>query len=121
MRRWGLAVVRGRSMLPTLRDGDRLLVRHGAPPRTGRLVVVRLPAGGGSGAGGVIAVKRAVAYGPGGWWVERDNPREGVDSWTVGAVATDRVVARVLCRLWPRPSLLRPARGLTSDQTRRRR
>ena len=27
---WGLAVVRGRSMQPTLRDGDRLLVRHGA-------------------------------------------------------------------------------------------
>ena len=28
----GLAVVRGRSMQPTLHDGDRLLVRHGAVP-----------------------------------------------------------------------------------------
>ena len=33
---WGLAVVRGRSMQPTLHDGDRLLVRHGAAPRAGR-------------------------------------------------------------------------------------
>ena len=32
---WGLAVVRGRSMQPTLYDGDRLLVRHGAAPREG--------------------------------------------------------------------------------------
>src|SRR6185312_12148956 len=42
---WGLAVVRGRSMQPTLYDGDRLLVRHGAVPRDGALVVVRLPDG----------------------------------------------------------------------------
>ena len=49
---WGLAVVRGRSMQPTLYDGDRLLVRHGAVPREGALVVVRLP-------DGVVAVKRA--------------------------------------------------------------
>src|SRR6478735_1493502 len=40
---WGLVVVRGRSMRPTLLDGDRLLVRHGATPRVGDLVVVRLP------------------------------------------------------------------------------
>ena len=87
-------------MLPTLRDGDRLLVRHGALPRLGALVVVRLP-------GGVVAVKRAVARHSGGWWVERDNLHEGVDSWSVGAVPSEHVVALVLCRLWPRPSRLR--------------
>lgn len=108
MGRWGLAVVRGRSMLPTLTDGDRLLVRHGDSPRTGGLAVVRLPSGadGGSTAE-VVAVKRVVARQSEGWWVERDNPREGVDSWSVGAVPANRVVARVLCRVWPRPSLLR--------------
>lgn len=94
----GQAVVRGRSMLPTLREGDRLLVRYGAKPVPGRIVIVRLP-------DGVIAVKRATGHGPDGWWIERDNPREGVDSWAVGAIADDDVLGVVLLRLWP-PSLL---------------
>ena len=106
MRRLGFAVVRGRSMQPTLRDGDRLLVRHGAVPRPGRLVVVRLP-------DGVVAVKRAARLEPDGWWVERDNPSEGVDSWSVGAIAARDVVAVVLCRVWPPrgPAPRRPRRG----------
>lgn len=82
-------------MRPTLHDGDRLLVLHAGRPRVGRLVVVRLP-------DGVVAVKRAVRREPGGWWVERDNPDEGVDSWTVGAIPDADVVAVVLLRLWPR-------------------
>ncbi len=94
---WGLVVVRGRSMRPTLVDGDRLLVRHGATPRVGDLVVVRLP-------DGVVAVKRATRREPGGWWVERDNPAEGVDSWTVGAVPDADVVAVVRVRVRPRRS-----------------
>jgi phage repressor protein C with HTH and peptisase S24 domain len=92
--RWGLAVVRGRSMEPTLRDGDRLLVRHGATPRVGRLVVVRLPER-------PLGVKRVTRHQRGGWWVERDNPREGVDSWLVGAVPDEDVVAVVVGRVWP--------------------
>ena len=79
-------------MEPTLREGDVLLVLHGGRPRLGRLLVVRLP-------GGVLAVKRAVRREPDGWWVERDNPREGVDSWRVGAIADEDVVARVLARV----------------------
>ena len=67
-------------MEPTLRSGDVLLVRAGALPKVGDLVVVRLPERPG------LAVKRAVRHEPDGWWVERDNPREGVDSWSVGAV-----------------------------------
>ena len=94
--RLGLAVVRGRSMMPTLRDGDRLLVAHGSTPQPGALVVVRLP-------DGVMAVKRATRRDGAGWWVERDNPREGVDSWLVGAIPDRDVVARVLCRIWPPP------------------
>jgi phage repressor protein C with HTH and peptisase S24 domain len=81
-------------MQPTYRDGDLLLVLHGGRPRPGRVAVVRLP-------DGVVAVKRVVRREPGGWWVERDNPREGVDSWSVGAIPDDRVVARVLARVWP--------------------
>ena len=36
-----------------------------------------------------------------GWWVERDNPVDGVDSWQVGAVAPDDVLGTVLMRSWP--------------------
>ena len=96
MRRSGLGrvVVRGRSMEPTLRDGDHLLVRWGGTPRPGRLVVVRWP-------GRPLSVKRAGVLADDGWWVERDNPREGVDSWQAGPVAPADVVAVVLRRLWP--------------------
>jgi phage repressor protein C with HTH and peptisase S24 domain len=100
---WGLAVVRGRSMQPTLRDGDRLLVRYGVPPKVGGLAVVRLPEG-------VVSVKRIRHRESGGWWVERDNPREGVDSWTVGAIPDADVVARVVGRVWP-PLRRRPTGG----------
>ena len=98
---WGLAVVSGRSMEPTLYAGDRLLIRHGARPRSGRLAVVRLP-------GRPLAVKRLARRVDDGWWVERDNPQLGVDSWQVGAVPESDVVALVLCRLWP---LTRRRRG----------
>ena len=101
----GIAVVRGRSMEPTLYDGDRLLCLHGAEPRVGRLAVVRMP----SSTGPVVAVKRVVGRVDDGWWVERDNPRVGVDSWRVGAVADEDVVARVVLRLWPPRRRLRSA------------
>ncbi len=92
---WGLAVVAGRSMEPTLYDGDRLLVHYGAAPRPGRLAVVRLPGD------RPIAVKRLVAKVEAGWWVERDNPAEGVDSWLVGAIPEGDVLACALWRVWP--------------------
>jgi signal peptidase I len=100
MARFGLATVRGRSMLPTLVDGDRLLVRYGAVPSPGDLVVVRLPADS-SGEPRPLAVKRAARAEPDGWWVERDNPAEGVDSWSVGVVRHRDLVAVVVARAWP--------------------
>ena len=100
MARFGLATVRGRSMQPTLVDGDRLLVRYGAVPDAGDLVVVRLPADA-AGAPRPLAVKRAAHAEPDGWWVERDNPAEGVDSWSVGVVLHRDVVAVVVARVWP--------------------
>jgi SOS-response transcriptional repressor LexA len=81
-------------MEPTLRDGDRLLVRHGAEPRVGGLAVVRLP-------GRPVAVKRVTRREPDGWWVERDNPAEGVDSWLVGTIPDSEVLAVVVFRVWP--------------------
>jgi hypothetical protein len=88
-----------------LYDGDRLLMLHGSPPRAGGLAVVRLP-------DGVVAVKRAVRREPNGWWVERDNPRMGVDSWAVGAVPEGDVLGRVLVRLPRRPGKAPRARHL---------
>lgn len=100
--RIGLAVVRGRSMLPTLREGDRLLVVYGGTPAAGRIAVVRLP-------DGVVAVKRLDVLADDGWWVSRDNPREGADSWSAGR-AVDEVIGIAALRLWPRPALLRRSR-----------
>ena len=42
-----------------------------------------------------MAVKRATRREVDGWWVERDNPREGVDSWSVGTIPEEAVVAKL--------------------------
>ncbi|MGH8893435.1 MAG: S26 family signal peptidase [Actinomycetes bacterium] len=99
--RLGRVLVRGRSMEPTLRDGDHLLVRWGGRPAAGRLVVVRWP-------GRPPSVKRAALHDEVGWWVERDNLADGVDSWSAGPVPDQDVLATVLVRLWP---IIRRARG----------
>jgi hypothetical protein len=91
----GRVVVRGRSMQPTLRDGDRLLVRWGAAPVAGRVAVVRLPGG------RPLSVKRLAFPRDGGWWVERDNPDEGTDSWLVGAIPAHDVLGVVWLRYRP--------------------
>lgn len=99
--RLGFAVVRGTSMEPTLRQGDVLVVCHGAAPRSGRLAVVDLPPDE-AGAPRPTSVKRLTGPDPSGgpgWWVERDNPAEGVDSWLVGALPPQAVRALVLWRL----------------------
>jgi hypothetical protein len=54
-------------MEPALREGDRLLVRYGATPREGQVVVARF-------ADGTLAVKRAAERrttrtGEPGWWL----------------------------------------------------
>jgi hypothetical protein len=88
-------------MLPTLREGDLLLVRHGAQVRPGALVVARF-------ADETLTVKRAVerrltASGEDAWWLLSDNPAEGVDSRHRGPVPDQRVLGVVRLRLWPSP------------------
>jgi phage repressor protein C with HTH and peptisase S24 domain len=95
-RRWVLARVHGVSMLPTLAEGDLLLADRRARPRRGDLVVARWP-------GTPLVVKRVLRREPDGWWLERDNPRAGTDSWLAGTVTDDDLVAVVRLRLWPRP------------------
>jgi phage repressor protein C with HTH and peptisase S24 domain len=100
-RRWGLAVVIGDSMRPTLAPGDRLLVRYGAAPTPGALVVARFP-------DGTLAVKRAdhrasTVTGADGWYLVSDDPGAGIDSRHRGPVREQDVLAVVRLRVWPRP------------------
>jgi len=109
-------------MEPTLHEGDRLLVLHGARARVGRMAVVRLPPG--PDGPRPLAVKRVTGRDPAGgdgWWVERDNPREGVDSWQVGAIPPGHVQALVLGRVPGRRALATMALGTLLLSRRRRR
>jgi phage repressor protein C with HTH and peptisase S24 domain len=97
-------VVDGRSMVPTLHPGDRLLVSYAREVRAGAVVVARL-------ADGTVAVKRAVerrttASGASAWWLLSDNPGEGVDSRHRGPVPDGDVIAVTVARVWPRPRRL---------------
>ena len=111
-RKLGIAHVHGRSMEPTLHEGDRLLVLYGARPRRGKLAIVRMP-NDLKGAPRPLAVKRLSRRDPeggDGWWVERDNPKEGLDSWTVGAIPAAGIRARVILRVPNRFHMPVPAR-----------
>ena len=96
--RWRRVAVRGPSMSPALHDGDVVLVRFGAPVRSGNVVLVRWPA-----RPRQLSVKRAVRAVDGGWWVEGDNPFGSTDSRQFGVVPAAAVRGLVLLRLWPRP------------------
>ena len=102
--RIGIAVVRGASMEPTLRGGDRLLVLHGLAPRVGDVVAARF-------ADGTDVVKRIAERRADRWWLLSDAPDVGVDSRHRGAVPDADVRAVVLARLWPGPRWLRRRRG----------
>jgi phage repressor protein C with HTH and peptisase S24 domain len=86
-------------MSPTLSDGDVVLARFGAPPKSGDVVLVRWPE-----RPGQLSVKRAAHPVDGGWWVLGDNARGSTDSRTLGAATVEGVVR---LRLYPRPGRLR--------------
>lgn len=83
-------------MLPTLRDGDRLLIDRASRPLPGDVAIIRFP-------DGEISVKRVDLVEPEGYFVTRDNPRIGRDSWTLGglAIPPQDVLARVVRVVWP--------------------
>ena len=104
---WVVARVRGPSMSPTVRDGDRLLVRRVravSAVRPGDVVLARFPA-----RPGLLVVKRVVRAVEGGHWVQGDNPGVTDDSRAFGPAV---VVGRVVARLRPRPGRLPGAPGL---------
>ena len=98
---WALARVTGPSMSPTVRHGDRLLVRRvrsAATVRPGDVVLARFPS-----RPELLVVKRVRRPVPGGHWVEGDNPLVTDDSRAFGTAV---VVGRAVARLWPRPGRL---------------
>jgi nickel-type superoxide dismutase maturation protease len=100
---WAMARVAGPSMSPTVRSGDRLLVRRVASPagvRPGDVVLARFPS-----RPDLLVVKRVRRAVDGGHWVEGDNPFVTDDSRAFGAAV---VVGRVVARLSPRPGRLAP-------------
>jgi nickel-type superoxide dismutase maturation protease len=97
-----MARVTGPSMSPTVRHGDRLLVRRvpAADARPGDVVLARFPS-----RPELLVVKRVRRSVPGGHWVEGDNPLVADDSRAFGVAV---VVGRVVARLWPRPGRVAP-------------
>jgi hypothetical protein len=108
-------------MVPTVRDGDRVIVRYGASIRPGDVVLARFRA-----LPGRDVLKRAVrTEGPGGtggtagvggagtgWWLVSDNPAAGGDSAVHGiADVQARVVLRLAGGRWPRRVIRRAPPG----------
>src|SRR5512139_3658889 len=90
---WSLVHCTGPSMAPTLKHGDRLLVRRGGV-RTGDVVVARHPE-----RATLLVVKRATRRADAGWWLLSDNEFVTSDSREFGAVPDRLVVGRVVLRL----------------------
>jgi len=85
-------------MVPTLRDGDVVVVRHGARIRPADVVLARfrtLP--------DRYVIKRAVRAQDGGWWLASDNPAAAGDSAVHGVADVHaRAVLRLRGRSLPR-------------------
>jgi signal peptidase I len=105
-RRYVLVAVTGRSMLPTLAAGDRVVVRRVRPHRVrpGNVVVARAPGTGGDApagrrvAGEAWLVKRVTAVGspPGTVVLLGDNATRSRDSRHWGPLPADRVLGVVV-------------------------
>ncbi len=110
-KRLGVVDVTGASMVPTLLNGDQLVVRYGAAVRPGNVVVLRHPL-----QQDLLVVKRAVERRPGGsWWVLGDNPyNETGDSTVYGPVPAELVLATAVLRFRPREEDQRSLRARLS-------
>ncbi|WP_375492264.1 S24 family peptidase [uncultured Jatrophihabitans sp.] len=76
---WQYVTVRGPSMVPGLRDGDAVVVRHGAAIRAGDVVLARFAT-----MPDRLVIKRAVRRDGDGWWLASDNALAGGDSASHG-------------------------------------
>jgi len=79
-------------MVPTLRDGDFLIVRAGVTVGPGDIVVARFRE-----RPGLLVVKRAVEKRDGGWLLSSDNP------FAPGPTGVADVEGKAVLRYWPLP------------------
>jgi phage repressor protein C with HTH and peptisase S24 domain len=93
--RYGMAVVAGLSMVPTLAPGERLLVRYDGPIVLGDLVVFMRA--------GQIDVKRIERIEVDGIFVLGDNDLVSTDSRNYGLIAHEEVLGTIVMRIWPKP------------------
>jgi signal peptidase I len=96
-------IVRGESMLPALRAGERVLFDRLAyvieRPRRGDIVLARHPS-----RPGFQIIKRVAeqeGLGPGEFWLLGDNADESTDSRTLGPFGREQIVARAWVVYWP--------------------
>ena len=99
-RRFDRFRVEGRSMMPTLRDGDWVVVDirgHRSEPRPGEVIIAQDPRDPArllfKRVNHVDLHKRA--------WLLGDNVDESTDSRVFGGVPCDAIVGKVLWRYWP--------------------
>jgi nickel-type superoxide dismutase maturation protease len=96
-RRLDVVEVRGNSMAPTLRPGDRLVVmRLDGLPRVGEMILTGDPRDTSR-----ELVKRVAAVGRGGVDLRGDNPGASTDGRTFGPVPAPAIHWRVRFRYWP--------------------
>jgi len=95
-RRFERITVTGASMEPTLRAGDRLLVRRTGTVRTGDIVAARDPR-----PPGRTVVKRATSLGMGQVWLLGDNAGHSTDSRHFGPVPLSSVEGKAVYRYAP--------------------
>jgi phage repressor protein C with HTH and peptisase S24 domain len=103
---WQLVRVSGPSMVPSLRGGDAVIVRHRARIRPGDVVLATfrsLP--------DRLVLKRAVRAQDGGWWLASDNVLAGGDSASHGVADVHARVTWLVRNGWPRPFARRPPDG----------
>jgi len=93
-------IVRGESMLPALRPGERVLFDRLAyvieRPRRGDVVLARHPS-----RPGFQMVKRVADGGPDEYTLLGDNPHASTDSRTLGAFGRKDILARAWVVYWP--------------------
>jgi phage repressor protein C with HTH and peptisase S24 domain len=95
-RGWQRVRVSGPSMVPTLHDGDLVLVRLGARIRVGDVVLAQFRS-----MPGRYVLKRAARVDQDGWWLVSDNGFAGGDSAAHGvADVHGRVVLRRRAGRW---------------------
>src|SRR2546428_12255914 len=93
-------IVRGESMLPALRPGERVLFDRLAyvieRPRRGDVVLARHPS-----RPGLQMIKRVAGGGPNEYVLLGDNPPGRTDNRTLGPFRRSAIVARAWGGVWP--------------------